>query len=93
MGNPCTSCSVENAYDYARAAVTGGYDIPMNPARVLGDGDNSKNLSIEIEVALPGKVFYLCGCGTKMCAVLSAALSGGDETTLDTTVTDHKENN
>jgi len=78
----------ETTYTYTRTLKTGYYDIGYNdpsatPARV--------------EPALIGEVLAaisveprMCCDGTDCMLIFPDALSGGDKTTLDTVVSDHK---
>lgn len=76
-------------YDYVRASVAGGWDID-NPARL--DTGEQIHLAKEIETALPGKTFMV-RCDDTSCKVIQdVVLSGGDETTQDGVVSDHKNN-
>lgn len=76
-------------YTYLRGLINGAYNIE-NPNRL--DAGNQIRLSKEIETALPGKNFTLHCNGTATKIVFQEILSVAEETILDTTVSDHKNN-
>jgi len=77
-------------YLYIRSLVSGKYDI-NNPDRVDG-GSNQIYLAKEVESALPGKMFKLICNDSEAKFVFNNTLSGAEETTLSTTVSDHQNN-
>ncbi len=72
-------------YHYTRTKLSGGgYDV-NHPSR-------STPLAKEIETALPSKKFTV-DCNDTDCDInFDVALSAGDKTTLDSTVSDHQNN-
>ena len=78
-------------YNYTRGTIASGeYDI-NNPDRVDVDG-NQIWLADEVKTALPGKNFTLSCDASDAYFTFEEALSTGDETTLTTTVNNHKNN-
>jgi hypothetical protein len=78
-------------YNYVRGTLASGlYDI-NNPERVDGSG-NQIWLANEVETAIPGKQFTLYCDSTNATFTFAETLSAGDETTLTTTVNNHKNN-
>lgn len=78
-------------YEYTRSLVNGIYDV-HNIVRVDGSS-NQIQLRNEILVALPaeGKPKMKMN-GSSLSIAFSGTLSAGDETTLESVVTDHKNN-
>jgi len=77
----------ETTYNYTRGIIPAGskagkFDID-NPY-------SQTTLSKDIEVALPGKIFIVNNSDVDCDIKFSDALSGGDETILATTVSDHQ---
>ena len=77
-------------YTYTRTLSGGHYDID-NKSRVDGGGLQIF-LAKEIEAALPGKEFCIKCAGTVVTIRFVDELSAGDKTTLDSIVSDHKNN-
>jgi len=75
-------------YTYARAKnADGSWNAPRNPLHSSG---HDVKLSDEISTAIPGLGFNIRTAGTVLKIVTDRDLTTGEETTLDTTVADHK---
>lgn len=81
---------IENGttYSFTREIVNGSYNVD-NPLDVDANGQ-AVSLSKRIEAALPGKTFSVMMSGTDVTVTFSQALSGGEQTTLTSTVSTHK---
>ena len=79
-----------NEYNYTREIVDSEYNI-NNPARLDGEG-NQIFLGDEIVAALPGKSFKILGDAGVCKIQFDTALTDGEKTTLDTVVSNHKNN-
>jgi len=82
-------------YEYTREQLASGDHAGMwdinNPDRVDGEG-NQILLAEEVQTALPGKQFKLnCNDGTATFTFVDS-LTTEEESTLDTTVANHKNN-
>ncbi|KKN68364.1 hypothetical protein LCGC14_0452400 [marine sediment metagenome] len=77
-------------YSFTRELELGAYNI-NNRARVDGNGDVI-HLWGEIETALPGKTSKMTCNGINVDITSVSDLSAGDQTTLATVVSDHKNN-
>jgi len=82
-------------YEYTRERLTegdhaGSWDID-NPDRVDGEG-NRIHLASEVSTAFPGKKFRLRCVGADCTFIFEEELTSEQETTLTTTVNDHKNN-
>jgi hypothetical protein len=71
-------------YEYTRELVNGAYDINY-PGR-------ETTLAQEIAIELPGKDFTICADDTVCKIDFTVELTAGEKTTLDTTVSNHKNN-
>ena len=76
-------------YTYARTKLTTGYDIE-NLART--NSGRQIHLAKEIKDALPSETFTFRCNRTECLITFQNALSAGDKTILDNTVSDHQNN-
>ena len=76
-------------YTYTRELVDGRWNVD-NQYRL--DDSEQIHLAKEVETALSGKIFTICCMGTEVKLSFTEALSGGEQTTLATTVQAHKDN-
>lgn len=77
-------------YFYTREIVNDHWNI-NNPERVDIDG-NQIYLSKEVETALPEATFRMYCNGSEVCFLFDSELSVSDKETLDTCVSNHKNN-
>jgi len=81
-------------YEYTREKLTSGphagaWDID-NPDRV--DEEKQIHLAKEVETAIPGRKFRLVCADTLATFIFATTLTSEQETTLTTTVNNHKNN-
>lgn len=72
-------------YEYTREVLGSGRWDVQHP-------DRGTQLAKEIETAVPGKTFRLRCSGTQILVITDEAWSGGEQTTLASTVAAHKAN-